>query len=116
VTIWLDAQLSPALATWLRQVFIVEAVPVRDLGLRDAADAAIFESARSANAVVMTKDSDFVQLLERHGPPPQVLWLTCGNTSNEALKQILRPAWPTITTMLTAGEPLVEIGDMPRRD
>jgi predicted nuclease of predicted toxin-antitoxin system len=116
VTIWLDAQLSPALATWVRQVFLVEAVPVRDPGLRDAADAAIFESARSANAVVMTKDSDFVQLLERHGPPPQVLWLTCGNTSNEALQQVLQAAWPTITTMLTAGEPLVEIGDMPRRD
>jgi predicted nuclease of predicted toxin-antitoxin system len=48
VTIWLDAQLSPALATWVRQVFLVEAVPVRDPGLRDAADAAIFESARSA--------------------------------------------------------------------
>jgi predicted nuclease of predicted toxin-antitoxin system len=112
----MDAQLSPDLATWVREALLVEAVPVRDLGLRNASDAAIFEAACSANAVVITKDSDFVQLLERHGPPPQVVWLTCGNTSNDALKQILELAWPSVAAMLAAGEPLVEIGDMPRRD
>jgi predicted nuclease of predicted toxin-antitoxin system len=37
----------------------------------------------------MTKDSDFVALLDRFGPPPQVIWITCGNTSNARLKEIL---------------------------
>ena len=34
---------------------------------------ASLQAARSASAVVMTKDSDFVSLLERFGPPPQVV-------------------------------------------
>ncbi len=42
---------------------------MRDLGLRDAKDTEIFQAARQAGAVVMTKDSDFAMLLERFGPP-----------------------------------------------
>ena len=34
VLVWIDAQLSPALAPWLAQEFSVVAVPVRALGLR----------------------------------------------------------------------------------
>ena len=62
--------------------YAVSAVAIRDLGLRDAEDKEIFEAARQEKAVVMTKDSDFVLLLDKLGPPPQVIWVTCGNTSN----------------------------------
>ena len=80
--IWIDAQFSPAIAKWLAKTFSIEAVAVRDLHLREAKDREIFDAARQSNAVVMTKDSDFVLLLEQNGPPPQVIWVTCGNTSN----------------------------------
>ena len=63
----------------------VTAHAVRDLGLRDAKYLPIFYAAREAGAVIMSKDSDFVLLLERFGPPPQILWVTCGNTSNARL-------------------------------
>ncbi|MGH8110482.1 MAG: DUF5615 family PIN-like protein [Rhodanobacteraceae bacterium] len=43
---WLNAQLPPQLAAWLAQRFRVEAIALRDLGLRDAADRRIFEAAR----------------------------------------------------------------------
>lgn len=86
------------------------AAAVRDLQLRDATDEVIFEAAREANAVVLTKDSDFVRLLERRSPPPRIVWLTCGNTSNPALTRLLDKTWPTVAQMLAAGEPLVEIG------
>ena len=69
MTVWIDAQLSPDLATWFRENLAVAAVAVRDLELRDGTDEAIFRAARDANAIVLTKDSDFVQLLERRGPP-----------------------------------------------
>jgi predicted nuclease of predicted toxin-antitoxin system len=36
----------------------------------------------------MTKDGDFVDLLDQHGAPPQVILVTCGNTSNARLRQI----------------------------
>ncbi|MGK5081926.1 DUF5615 family PIN-like protein [Bdellovibrionota bacterium FG-1] len=45
---------------------------VRDLNLRDAADEVIFAAAKVANAVVITKDKDFVNLLMQQGAPPQV--------------------------------------------
>ena len=34
--VWVDAQLSPRIAQWLSERFAVEAIPVRDLGLREA--------------------------------------------------------------------------------
>lgn len=82
MNIWIDAQLSPAIATWISSAFAVDAVAVRELGLRDANDTEIFQAAKRQQAVVMTKDRDFVMLLDSFGTPPQVIWLTCGNTSN----------------------------------
>jgi predicted nuclease of predicted toxin-antitoxin system len=78
MTIWVDAQLSPRTARWIETHFQVAALPLRDLGLRDAGDEEIFAEARIANSIVLTKDSDFVHLLEQHGSPPKILWLTCG--------------------------------------
>ena len=43
MTIWVDAHLSPAIATWIASTFGVEAIALRDLGLRDAEDHEIFE-------------------------------------------------------------------------
>jgi len=111
VTIWVDAQLSPRLATWLRATLNVDAIHVRDLGLREATDSAIFKRAREATVAVLTKDSDFVALLEHHGPPPQILWVTTGNTTEAHLEQVLREVWPRIEALLAAGESLIEIAD-----
>lgn len=109
MTLWLDAHVSPKLVPWLRDRFTLEVVHVRDLRLREAEDPDIFEAARNANAVVMTKDMDFVLLVERLGPPPQVIWLTLGNTSNARLKEVLIQALPTALELIERGEPLVEI-------
>lgn len=109
--LWLDAQLSPYLASWIEGNFKIETRAVRDLGLRDAVDSVIFQKARDADAVVITKDRDFVELLLRHGSPPKVLWLTCGNTSNPALRTILAQRLPVAVQMLKTGETLVEIRD-----
>jgi len=70
MTIWIDAQLSPALAAWVNRTYDdLQARSVRSLGLRDAEDAEIFRAAREAEVVVMSKDSDFLHLLDEHGPP-----------------------------------------------
>ena len=47
--------------------FPVEAHSLKSLGLRDAGDYEIFVAAGKSDAVVMTKDSDFLHLLEQHG-------------------------------------------------
>jgi predicted nuclease of predicted toxin-antitoxin system len=110
--IWLDAHLSPALAEWLEVNYAIEAAALRDLGLRDATDQSIFQAARQSDVVVMTKDRDFVDLVGRLGTPPQVIWLTFGNTSNQRLRQILRATLPRALSLLESGEPIVEISDI----
>lgn len=107
--LWIGAQLSPAIASRLTQTFAVTAVPLRDLGLRDATDRQIFLAARQEGATVVTKDGDFVRLLEDLGPPPQVIWITCGNTSNANLKRILANTLPRALEFLQLGEMLVEV-------
>ena len=109
MTIWVDAHLSPAIAIWITNTFRVEAIALRDLGLRDAEDPEIFEAAKAQKAIVMTKDSDFVDLVERLGSPPQIIWLTCGNTSNARLREILSEMLPIALKLLGSGEALVEI-------
>lgn len=88
--LWIDAQLSPALAPWIKEHFGIDAVSARHLGFRDAADLTIFHAAREARVTVLTKDVDFSLLLARFGPPPSVLWIRCGNTSNAHLRQVLK--------------------------
>lgn len=108
--LWLDAQLPPSLAGWINQQGLgLEAVAVRALGLRDALDPQIFQAARQANALVMTKDRDFINLLEQNGPPPQVIWLRIGNSSNQGLQETLATTLAPALDLLRNGEPWVEI-------
>lgn len=109
MTIWIDAQVSPAIATWITSTFGVTALALRDVGLRDAEDAEIFEAAKAQGIIFMTKDSDFADLVNRLGSPPQIIWLTCGNTSNARLREILSATLPEALELLRSGEALVEI-------
>jgi predicted nuclease of predicted toxin-antitoxin system len=107
--IWIDAHLFPAIATWIKSTLGISALALRDLGLRDAEDTEIFEAAKSQGIIFITKDSDFVNLVNRFGQPPQIILLTCGNTSNDRLKQILQSNLLEALELLASGEPLVEI-------
>lgn len=110
MNLWLDAQLSPRLARWINQQFPnTNASALRDLGLRDAEDTEIFQQARTAGAIVMTKDRDFVDLQSRLGSPPKIIWLTCGNTSETALQAILTTHLQTALGFLAGSDDLVEI-------
>jgi predicted nuclease of predicted toxin-antitoxin system len=109
VRVWIDAQLPPALAAWLRDEQGADAVHLVDLGMLKAADSTIFAAASAEQAVVVTKDSDFLALLRRHGPPPQMVWIRSGNTTNRELRRIILAAWPRAADLLAGGEPLVEI-------
>lgn len=48
--VWVDAQLSPAMARYLKDELGTDASALRDIGLRDAEDGEIFQAARSASA------------------------------------------------------------------
>ena len=106
---WLNANLSPQLARWIGANFECECKTIKELGLRDVADSVLFAAARKAEAIVITKDSDFREMVLRLGAPPQVLWLTTGNTSTSYLIGVLNNALPEAIKHLAAGAPLVEI-------
>ena len=106
---WIDVQLSPALAPWLSDTFGVQAFSLEWLGFQQASDRRIFSAASEANAVIITKDQDFVQLLNQLGPPPQVVWVTCGNTSNAQMREILQQNFQKVLLLLQSDESLIEI-------
>ena len=47
--------------------------------------------------------------MSEQGPPPQVIWLRLGNSSNAALQQVLTTTLPQALELLRSGEPWVEI-------
>ena len=84
---------------------------MRDLNLRDAEDAEIFEKARQDGIVIISKDSDFVEMILRLGKPPQLLWITCGNLTNRRLQDLLSKVFVKAQKLLISGEEVVEITD-----
>lgn len=114
--LWLDAQLSPHLAPWIRKQLKIEAYSLEYLKLDEAEDEEIFEAARAAGAVIMTKDEDFVGLHKRLGAPPQLIWITCGNTSNAYLRDVLSATLKSAFAVLATGDALVEISDAVESD
>jgi len=111
--IWVDAQLPPKIVNWLILTFGLEAYSLQDLSLRDAQDSRIFGAARAENAIIMTKDSNFIDLVCRLGTPPQILWLTCGNVTNSKLRQLLAATLPNALEQLQQGDMIVEISNNP---
>ena len=110
--LWLDAHISPSIAQWINNTFTeIEAKSFRSLGFRDSKDKDIFEAAKQVNAIIMSKDVDFHQLLMQFGSPPKNILLTSGNTSNERLRHILPLALSRSLKLLSQGEEMVEISD-----
>jgi len=107
---WTDAHLSAGFAEWLGRTYCVDVQSVHMLGMDAASDRLIFQKARAADVVFITKDRDFVDLIEQHGPPPRVIRLTCGNTSEFRLRQIFEEHFHAIQQMLDRGETLIEVG------
>jgi len=82
---------------------------MHELGLERAKDKVIFERARLAGAVILTKDADFVELVRRHGSPPSIVWLAVGNTATARVQELFRERWPRVRRSLTKGEALIEL-------
>jgi len=97
--IWVDAQLSPTLASWIHVTFGVEARALRDLGLRDSTDE------KSFMRRALRGNSDDKRQRLRH--VTRSTW--CGNTSNRYLRELLTRALPKALVLLAGGEDLVEI-------
>lgn len=108
--LWLDAHLSPRLAHWIAARFALNCLQIRQLGLQSAADLEIFLAARNEHAASLTKDGDFKGLVQRLGPPPAILLLTCGNTSDHFLRDVLENQLGSALQAIQTGAPLIALG------
>jgi len=86
-----------------------EVQAVRELGLREAEDYAIWDYALANQAVIVTKDQDFADRLPASRTAPIIVWLRIGNTSNRALLTWLLPLWPDILSRIQSGDKLIEV-------
>jgi predicted nuclease of predicted toxin-antitoxin system len=83
-----------------------EAMHVLDLGLAQSSDQLIAAQARLREAIVVSKDEDFVALSQ---DGVWVLWIRLGNCSNEALVDAIGRTLPNVVARFEQGEFLVEV-------
>ncbi len=55
---------------------------VRQLGLENADDREIWRYAHQNEFIIVTFDSDFIDLVHLKGALPKIIWLKFGNVSN----------------------------------
>ena len=103
-----DAQLPPALARWLT-AHGHEAEHVIDLQMATASDAAIWDFAVRAGAVIVTKDEDFAQRKALLDTGPAVIWVRLPNSRRRDLLRWLEAALPGVLSALERGETLIEV-------
>lgn len=112
MTIWLEAHLDPDLAPWLGSRFGVIAKSTIETGLSDAEDEMIFMAARRLGCgAIMTKDKDLVDLVERLGPPPKIIWVRLGNMRFVPLLATLTRHFADVLAELANGTACVEVTD-----
>ena len=93
--ILLDQNISHRLISTLKDLFS-EITHVREQGLKQADDEAIWEFARKNDFIIVSKDADFHQRSFLYGFPPKVVWLQVGNCSTQDIERILRTYRETI--------------------
>jgi predicted nuclease of predicted toxin-antitoxin system len=75
----------------------------------DAADSEIWAYAIANQAVVITKDEDFLYLANRSAPAARLIWVRLGNCRTKALLAAFEAAWPKIEASLWAGDRIIEL-------
>ena len=117
MTIWVDEHLDPELPAWLGSRFKVIAKTLAEAGLGGAEDEVVYQAGkRFGDIVMLTKDSDLVELVERHGTPPQVIWLRCPNMRTPRLQAVLSKTFELALEKIREGAPVVEITVPARED
>ncbi len=107
----LDMQLSPKLVNWIENNFSIKTVSSYDLFINDEKDEIIFLNTKNkGNVILISKDYDFLGILDRLKPPPKLIWLTMGNCPTKRMKIILEEElMPAIKELLNTSTTFIEI-------
>lgn len=90
--IWLDTHISPAIAKWMGEYTGYSVKSAYALTLHALEDKAIYDMAKAqGKIIILSKDADFPELINRLGSPPKLINIRIGNCDNKALWGFLKP-------------------------
>ncbi len=104
----IDGQLPPALARLLEEHGHT-ADHITQIGPADAPDRDLLLYALEHDAVLVTKDEDFADMIATGLEAPPVVWIRIGNTRRAALLAWFEPLIDQIVEMVGAGNRLIEL-------
>jgi len=85
----IDENLSPRIIAATDDLF-PGSTHVANVGLARAADARVWEHARTNGFAILSKDADFHQLSFLYGHPPKVVWPRIANASTQQIIDLLQ--------------------------
>ena len=90
-----DHNLSPKLVIRLNDLY-PNSNHLYLMNLDKESDHIIWDIAKTENYTIVTKDSDFNELLILKGFPPKVIWIRLGNCSTAKIESLLRDNYEVI--------------------
>jgi len=107
--ILLDANISYKLTKTLIPIF-GECSHIDSIGINvPAQDIEIWKYAKENGFIIITKDDDFINLMDMKGFPPKVVLLKTGNSSSKSLIELLIKIKPMIDDLEKNEYGLLEI-------
>ena len=94
-----DQNLSPNLAKYFEGYFNTSQ-HLQDIGFDTSDDLTVWEFAQKNGFTIVTKDSDFNNLVSFLGFPPKVIWLRRGNCSTKMIREIITENLDTIKAFI----------------
>ena len=98
-----DQNLSPKLADHFVNSF-EDCQHLQNVGLGKSDDREVWEYAKSNRYTIVSKDSDFNNLVSYFGFPPKVIWLRRGNCSTKTIIEILTENIEIIKSFISDSE------------
>lgn len=90
--IWLDVNISPAVAKWMAEYTGLNVKSSYLLSFHALDDLTIYKKAKDKYFVILiSKDTDFPEIITRLGAPPKLIYLKFGNCDNRTLWNSLKP-------------------------
>ncbi|HSI76682.1 MAG TPA: DUF5615 family PIN-like protein [Lunatimonas sp.] len=99
--IWLDTNISPAIAKWMAEFTGYTVKSAYILSFNNISDRTIYKKAKEKGKVILvSKDSDFPEIINRLGSPPKLINIKIGICSNKVLWNTLKPSINNIILLL----------------
>jgi len=94
-----DQNLSPKLTKAFEDKFD-QCQHLQDINQGESHDKKVWEYAKANNFTIVTKDSDFNNLVSYFGFPPKVIWLRKGNCSTKVIIKSMNEHMRTIKSFI----------------